>query len=177
MLPTSKHRSHTIVLGVIVLVASCKDAAIPAQDAATSSATQTSTHAKTSTMPAMGLGETLRAEVRSRPTGTPTVEAVHQALLAGGLTLSAPRQALGLTVGASYCSLAGDAAGIGIAICEYADEARALQGRQLSLERFKAIEHREILVNKKTTLTIRNSAGTDEAKGRVEKMREIFSRL
>lgn len=118
----------------------------------------------------------LAREAKQRPTGTPSAESVLDALEAKGLKLERRRQVLARIVGASFCMTGLFAGGASVSVCEYPDEAAAAKGRDLSLEKFKALPNRQIFVNKKTTLTL-TSTGDGGASDVAEKVKTIFSAL
>lgn len=132
---------------------------------------------RTSTVPAPSLVQRLEQEAARRPAGTPKVEEVHAALRAAGIDLKPLRQTLALTVEASYCVISGSPSGLGVAICEYVDEKAAERGKALSLERLQAVPNREIFVNRKTTLTLRNTPNDETVRAEIKKAQEVFSKL
>ena len=162
-----------LILPVILTLACREKSAAP--DASVPDAQPAVT--QTSTAPAPNLAERLQREAANRPAGTPKVEEVHEALRAAGIDLKPLRQTLALTVEASYCTISGSPSGLGVAICEYADEAAAERGRALSLDRLKAVPNREIFVNRKTTLTLRNTPNDDVVRAEIKKAHEVFSKL
>lgn len=111
-----------------------------------------------STSPSVPLFERLAMEAAERPTDTPRAEAVLEALSAAGVSVVGARQYLAATVDASYCVGGQTAAGLHVAICEYPGAGEAAAGRLASLERFRDVAPgREIIVNRKTTLTLSNA--------------------
>lgn len=103
----------------------------------------------------VSLAESLRAEADNRPSQTPTPEQVFAALRAMNIDLRGPRQYLASTVGASFCMGGRVSDTLATAVCEYPDADAAERGRAMSLERFAAAApHRQIVVNRKTTLTL-----------------------
>ena len=96
----------------------------------------------------------LAREAEQRPTGTPTAEAVLDALEKNGIHIERRRQVSARPVEASYCLTGLLADGASAAVCEYPDETAAARGKQVSLDKFKMLPPRQIFVNRKTTLTL-----------------------
>jgi hypothetical protein len=124
-----------------------------------------------------GLMDDLAREAKQRPTGTPTAEAVLDALDAQGVKIERRRQVLARAVQASFCMTGLMAGGGSVAICEYPDEAAATKGREVSLEKFKALPNRQIFVNKKTTLTLTSTGDAGGSDVLAEKVKTIFAGL
>lgn len=131
----------------------------------------------TSTAPRPTIVEMLTSEAKNRPKDTPSAEAVIDALRAAGFDVKPAKQSLAYTVKAKYCAISGTSTGLGIAICEYESAEAAEEGKKHSLEKFSTIPNREIAINKKTTLTLRNTGGTESGKAEVAKAFEVFSKL
>jgi hypothetical protein len=172
----------------LFLVAACKPSS-PAQSAAPPPASPASPPAASAApAPAAapeptperegggGLIDELAREAKGRPTGTPAAEAVLDALEAKGLKFERRRQVLARVVGASFCMTGLLAGGASISVCEYPDEAAAAKGRELSLEKFKALPNRQIFVNKKTTLTL-TSTGDGASSDVADKVKTTFSAM
>jgi hypothetical protein len=118
------------------------------------------------------LAARLAREAGGRPTDTLRAEEVMAALGRGGLALLGTRQVLASTVGAAYCTSAGTARGVAIAICEYPAEEAAKKGMEYSHQVFdRLIPGRRLLVNRKTLLTV--TGADDEAR----RAAEIFAAL
>jgi hypothetical protein len=118
------------------------------------------------------LGARLVREAGARPTGTLRAEEVLAALGRGGLALEGQQQVLASTVGAAYCTSAGTARGLAVAVCEYPAEEAARQGMEYSHRAFdRLIPGRRLLVKRKTMLTL---AGADDEARRAA---EIFAAL
>ncbi|MEO6420254.1 MAG: hypothetical protein ABIP39_12635, partial [Polyangiaceae bacterium] len=63
-------------------------------------------------------------------------------------------------------------------VCEYADEAAAKAGRATSLKALAGVPNREIAVNKKTTLTVRQPpTKTPASEAAARKAAQIFATL
>ncbi len=109
--------------------------------------------------PSFGLAFSARLgrEAAARPTDTPKAEDVLAAVAKSGVPLEDEAQHLGSPVGASYCIGAKSPQNVAMSACEYADPAAAIAGRELSLKTFATLQHRDVVVNKKTTLTILQS--------------------
>jgi hypothetical protein len=61
--------------------------------------------------------------------------------------------------------------------CEYADEAAAAAGKETSVKAFAKIEHRDVVVNKKTTLTILQAPYDAQSQAAHDKAVEAFKRM
>jgi hypothetical protein len=108
------------------------------------------------------LADRLAREAGARPTGTLRAEEVMAALTRGGLALEGGKQVLASTVGAAYCTSAGTAKGLAVAVCEYPEEEAARKGMEYSHRAFdRLIPGRRLLVNRKTMLTV--TGADDEA--------------
>jgi hypothetical protein len=102
----------------------------------------------------MALAERLRLEAAGRPSDTPKAEDVLAAVTKAGVPLDAQAQHLASPIGARFCIGAKSPQNVAMSACEYADDAAAAAGRDASVKAFAKIEHRDILLNKRTTLTI-----------------------
>ncbi|HET6151082.1 MAG TPA: hypothetical protein VFH68_26335 [Polyangia bacterium] len=103
----------------------------------------------------LNLGQRLAREAASRPGGGLRVETVASALAGAGLTLGPLRQVLGRTVGARYCASARSPAGNALALCEFADEADAARGLDVSHATFdRLVPGRRLLRARNLTLTL-----------------------
>jgi hypothetical protein len=106
------------------------------------------------------LAARLAREAGARPNGTVRAEEVLAALARGGLAVEGQQQVLASTVGAAYCTSAGTARGLVVAVCEYPGEEAARRGMEYSHRVFdRLIPGRRLLVNRKTMLTL---AGADD---------------
>ena len=118
------------------------------------------------------LADRLTREAGARPAGTLRAEEVMAALARGGLAIEGEKQVLASTVGAAYCTSAGTASGLAVAVCEYPQEEAARKGMEYSHRVFdRLIPGRRLLVNRKTMLTVTGVA--DEAR----RAAEIFAAL
>jgi hypothetical protein len=127
--------------------------------------------------PQMLFGPKLAQEAQGRPTGTPRAEDVFKAITAAGVALTGEQQHVASTIKAHFCMEAKSPAQINMSVCEYDDEAKAAEGRAMSLNLFAAVQHRDITVNKKTTLTILELATTPEAQAAHDKSIAAFKAL
>jgi hypothetical protein len=101
------------------------------------------------------LAGTLRDEAAHRPDGATRAEDVFAALATAGVTVSSPRQYLGLTARAEYCAGGTTADGLAVAVCEYASPEAALAGRAFVEDRYAVMNsYRAIHVRGATTLTL-----------------------
>jgi hypothetical protein len=123
------------------------------------------------------LGGKLAVEAQGRPTNTPKGEDVLAAIVTSGVPLQDEAQHLASTIGAHFCIGAKSPAGLAISACEYDDEAGALAGRAMSAKAFAVIEHRDILLNKKTTLTILQNPFSPESQAAHDKAALAFSKM
>ena len=100
----------------------------------------------------------LRWEAEHRPGAALAAEEVLTALAAAGLSIDPPRQYLGLTARARYCSGGTTAGGLAVAVCEYGSADEAAAARTYVIETFAAMNaNREIHVRGATTLTLSGS--------------------
>ncbi len=123
------------------------------------------------------LGGALEQESLRRPEGTPRAEDVMGAFKGAGVKLSSEKQHLGAPIEAAYCVGAESGGGLSLSVCEYDDAAKASAGKQMSLKAFGAITHRQIYLNKKTTLTVLESAPSAEADAEQKQLVELFAKL
>jgi len=122
-------------------------------------------------------GPKLAQEAQGRPTGTPKAEEVLAAIAAAGIPLEGQAQHVASTVGAHFCLGATAPLGLRMSACEYDTEAGALAGRDLSAKAFGKIEHRDITVNKKTTLTILQAPFTPGSQAAHDKALAAFTTM
>jgi hypothetical protein len=135
------------------------------------------TSANTQPTPQMLFGSKLAQEAIGRPTGTPKAEDVLAAITAAGVPLTNQQQYVATTIKAHYCLDARSPTGINVSVCEYDDDAKAIEGRAFSQNLFKAISHREVVVNKKTTLSLLQTVVTPESQAAHDKAIAIFQKL
>jgi hypothetical protein len=114
------------------------------------------------------LAQRFAEEAKSRPTGTPTVEAVFDAFAKAGTPVHGIYQHLGSPIRANYCMGALADNGIAMSVCEAADEAAAVYSKDQSAKAFPTLK-RDYYVNKKTFLAVqqpnpRTPASEAEAK-------------
>jgi hypothetical protein len=112
-----------------------------------------------------------------RPGDTPKAEDVLAAVAKSGVPLEDQTQHLASPIGARFCIGAKSSQNVAMSACEYEGVAAAVAGRDASLQAFGKIEHRDVVVNKKTTLTIlqapfdaRSQAAHDKAVAAFMKM-------
>jgi hypothetical protein len=123
------------------------------------------------------LPEKLATEAAGRPTGTPKAEDVLAAITKSGVPLQDEAQHLASTIGAHFCIGAKSTLGLAMSACEYNDEAAALAGRDMSAKAFARVEHRDITVNKKTTLTILQAPFSPQSQDAHDKAVAAFKKL
>ncbi len=119
----------------------------------------------------------LAMEAQGRPTGTPKAEDALAAIAASGVPLQAQAQHMASTIGAHFCIGATSPEGLAMSACEYDDEAAAKAGRDLSAKAFGTIPHRDITVNKKTTLTILQNPFTPRSQTAHDKAVDAFRKM
>jgi len=131
------------------------------------------------TQPAqIALFTTLAEEKAGRPTGTPSTDVVIDALSQAGLPLEQRKQFLGKLIGAHYCEGGRTTGGLGVSICEFNDAPGAIAGKAPSEKSFgKLFPNREIVVNKKTILTIVEPQKTAALMSQAETAKGIFLKL
>lgn len=130
------------------------------------------------TQPIFSLGDKLQVEQRDRPVGTPKAEDVYAAFEKAGFALTEKQQHVASVFGAKFCLGAKTDNDMAFSVCEYADEAAAKAGRETSLKALAVVPNRDILVNKKTTLTVRQPAAkTPASEASAKKAAQVFSTL
>jgi hypothetical protein len=137
--------------------ASDPGASVRVTSAAPPGASTTSTAAAASAPPppyGLALADRLSREAAARPTDTPKAEDVLAAVAKSGVPLEDQEQHLASPIGASFCIGAKSSQNVAMSACEYANVAAAVAGRDMSQKAFEKVLHRDIVVNKKTTLTI-----------------------
>jgi hypothetical protein len=122
-------------------------------------------------------GPKLAQEAQGRPTGTPKAEDVLAAISATGVALTSEAQHVASTIGAHFCIGATSPLGLRISACEYDTEAGAAAGRDLSAKAFAKIEHRDITLNKKTSLTILQQPFTPDSQSAHDKAVAAFQKM
>ena len=128
--------------------------------------------------PVFSVGDKLLSEQRDRITGTPKAEDVYAALEKAGFALTEKQQHVASVFGAKFCLGAKTDNEMAFSACEYVDEAAAKAGRDSSLKALAVVPNREIFMNKKTTLTIRQPARkTALSEAASKKAAQIFSKL
>jgi hypothetical protein len=105
-----------------------------------------------SQLPRLPLGTRLAMEAGSRPDLSVRPQQLFAALERRGILLSRKRQVLASTVGARYCELAVSDLGLGVTVCEYADDADARAGNESSHQRFDSIVPGRTLIDHGSSL-------------------------
>jgi hypothetical protein len=160
--------TFTLAAGVVLIAgAGCSrnkegESATPAASASVAPIASASPHAAGSSSGSaspqvpygLALADRLSHEAATRPTDTPKAEDVLAAVVKSGVALDDQAQHLASPIGARFCIGAKSPQNVAMSACEYADAAAAAAGRDMSLQSFAKIEHRDVIVNKKTTLTI-----------------------
>lgn len=128
--------------------------------------------------PVFSLGDKLEVEKHDRPTATPKAEDVYAAFEKSGFVLTEKQQHVASVFGAKFCLGAKSDPEMAYSVCEYADEAAAKAGRESSIKALAVVPNREISVNKKTTLTVRQPATkTSASEAAAKKAAQVFAKL
>ena len=185
----SSLRESALVLGLAALAglgcARQKDSAAALPDAgaalATPAPSSSGSAAATASAPAvpygLALADRLKLEAAGRPTDTPAAEDVLAAVTKSGVPLEDQAQHLASPIGARFCIGAKSSQNVAMSACEYADGAAAVAGRDQSAKAFAKIEHRDIVVNKKTTLTILQAPYDAQSQAAHDKAVAAFKKL
>jgi hypothetical protein len=180
---------HTALAAVLLAtVAACKseakkDPAPSPATAAPSTNEAPTAQGSASAMPsypgrAVSIGDKMAQEATARPAGALRAEEVLAAFQKDGMKLKEPpKQHLGSPVGAMYCVGARSEANVAMSVCEYRDEAAAKKGRDESLAAFKAIENRDVHVNKQTTLTVLQNPKGPESEAESTRIVAQFAKM
>jgi hypothetical protein len=185
---TQQRRVGALALAVVFMAVGCsrhdKEGETSGVNAATSAAASASSavlplaSASASGAPVPVLfGPKLAQEAQGRPTGTPKAEDVLAAITTAGVALEHQAQHVATTIGAHFCIGATSPTGLRISACEYDTEAAAAAGRDMSAKVFAKVEHRDITLNKKTTLTIGQAPYTPESQAAHDKAVAAFKTL
>jgi hypothetical protein len=146
-----------------------------------SSSASASASAPSATVPAAPFGLALEGrlsrEAASRPTDTPKAEDIFAAIVKSGVPLDDQSQHLASPIGALYCLGGRSSQGLAMSACEYADEAKAASGKALSVKSFAQLQHRDVTINKKTTLTILQSPYDAKSQAAHDKALAAFKAL
>ena len=118
----------------------------------------------------------LESEARGRSAAGLRAELVLDTLDQNGVRIVKRQQYVGAVVGAAYCLGGNTASGLALSVCEYADEVAARQGRELSMDRFRAVS-KEVLVNQRTTLTLSFTGATPASPDEKKRIVALFSKL
>ena len=119
----------------------------------------------------------LEDEKAHRPAGTPSADALFEALEKAGFAMQGRGQVVGRTLGAAYCENAHTTQGIVVSACEFTDAEALAKGRAYSEKTFsKALPNRILLVNKHTLLTINPPDGSAGA-AQIDAIKRTFAAL
>jgi hypothetical protein len=122
--------------------------------------------------------DVMNEERTSRPTGTPTAEAVFAAAAQAGVPTSDAAQVLARLLGASYCENARTARGVVLSVCEFKDLDTLSRGRAYSQRTFaKPLPNRTLLANRKTLLTINPPDQSPAVQAEVKAIAGAFAKL
>lgn len=155
-MPTLTRAPVALALAVALAAPACNEAPAPAAPTATPT---TRPAVKTATSVA-GLVEAMQSrmklEAASRPTGTPTVEAVMKALADGGVKVHGGTQSLAALTEADYCwhSRAVDGS-FAFSVCEYPSAEAVQKSQNISLTKFPEMGQRTFVVQGHTMMTIK----------------------
>ena len=140
-----------------------------------------SASAPSATVPAAPFGLALEGrlsrEAASRPTDTPKAEDIFAAIVKSGVPLDDQSQHLASPIGALYCLGGRSSQGLAMSACEYADAEKAASGKALSVKSFASLQHRDVTINKKTTLTILQSPYDAKSQAAHDKALAAFKAL
>jgi len=126
----------------------------------------------------LGLGAKLEMEARNRPLNTPKAEDVYGAFEKEGFALTEKRQHVASVFGANYCVGAKSEDDMAFSVCEFANEDAAKAGRKASLRSLGMVPNREIVLRKKSMLTVRQpSVKTKASEDASAKAVRIFANL
>ena len=115
---------------------------------------------------------------RPGPNVHPTSEEVFAAFAKAGLKMQEPRQHLAKDYAAKFCmGQKSQSTNVGLSVCEYANEADAIAGRDQSDKIFKDIVNRSVYRNKSTTLAIVETSKNPEDDALVKKLVSTFQSL
>jgi hypothetical protein len=124
------------------------------------------------------LAERLMREAGSRPAGALRAEEVATALERAGLALRPMKQVLARTVGARFCMSTQTGAGLGVAVCEFADDADAARGLDYSRRTFDhLIPNRRLARNHRTVLTLTRAQPTPALDDQAARAVQAFASL
>jgi hypothetical protein len=168
---------HTFVL--LVMLVGCRPVGPPqASDTSAAANTPAPPPPAQPTRERQDLGGRLADEASVRAAGTPRPEDTLAALAAHGLPLAGWKQVLGATVRAGYCMAGHTPSGLGVAVCEYADEASAEEGIAFSRQTFdRLIPQRRLARNRKTVLTLTPAPGEAATHADAERAATVFASL
>jgi hypothetical protein len=177
------------VLGIAVFQVGCSrqkegqagtDTRVAAAASASSSGSSATASFKTSNPPVpygLALAERLRLEAAARPADTPKAEDVLAAVVKSGVPLQEQSQHLASPIGARFCVGAKSSQNVAMSACEYADATAAAAGRDASAKAFGMVDHRDVVVNRKTTLTILQAPFDSESQAAHDKAVAAFRNL
>jgi hypothetical protein len=151
---------RSLVLGVVLGLFGCSKPAPPAAERRSPATTSRHPTAPIAENP-RDIGALFRVESESRPAGTLRAEQAFEAFRRAGLEVHDQRQHLGRPYGARYCVGAKSGTSLALSVCEYVDVEAARSGAEAS--RKIALAHREIRLNRATSLTVRQIEKTPES--------------
>jgi hypothetical protein len=137
-----------IVLVALLAVAACKEKPKPAAPPPEPAPAPPQSRVDT------GLLGELAREAAQRPKIEPTIETVLATFEIAGVHIARKQQVLATPIGARYCVASASKGGLNLSLCEYATAEAAKAGRDKSLQVFKALKGRTLLVQNATLLTI-----------------------
>jgi hypothetical protein len=124
------------------------------------------------------LFERLSREASQRAPGALRPEDVKEALVRAGIALDGWQQVLGSTVGASFCMAGHTQRGLGVALCEYPDDAHAARGLAYSRATFdRLIPHRQLAIKHNTLLTVAPPPGGELGPEEATRIQQTFASL
>jgi len=120
----------------------------------------------------------LEDEKTHRPSGTPSADALFDALEKSGVAMQGRAQVVGRMLGAAFCENAHTPQGIVLSACEFTDASALAKGRAYSEKTFaKALPNRILLVNKNTLLTINPPDESAPVGPQIDAIKKTFAAL
>ena len=93
------------------------------------------------------------------------------------MKLAGRNQALGAIVGAAYCLSADTEKMVGLLVCEYADEAAAQKGGQLTTQLYNLAMPLDVIVRGKTAVAITSLARSEDTNAETKEIADAFNAL
>jgi hypothetical protein len=116
----------------------------------------------------------LQGEKANRTKLEPSVDSVFAAMKGKGVEIDEELQVAAWMVGARYCDKVRTKKDVHVVVCEYTDEATAIQGAERSKS---AVKHREILRNKSTTCAVQVPGDEKASNAEATKIKALFQSM